>query len=77
MEFKDAKETKDVFHPLEKGMYSSLVSLGAFLSIAALVSFTGCLVSWSSDMFSIILFTSLNSETDMTEHLLHIKKGIA
>ena len=45
MEFKDAKETKDVFHPLEKGVYSSLVSLGAFLSIAALVSFIGCLVS--------------------------------
>ena len=77
MEFKDAKETKDAFHPLEKGVYSPLVSLGAFLSIAALVSFTGCLVSWSSDTFSIILFASLNSETDMTEHLLHIKKGIA
>ena len=45
MEFKDAKETKDAFHPLEKGVYSPLVSLGAFLSIAALVSFTGCLVS--------------------------------
>ena len=39
MEFKDAKETKDAFHPLEKGVYSPLVSLGAFLSIAALVSF--------------------------------------
>ena len=77
MEFKDAKETKDAFHPLEKGVYSPLVSLGAFLSIAALVSFTGCLVSWSSDMCTIILFTSLNSETDMTEHLLHMKKGIA
>ena len=70
-------EFKGSFHPLEKGVYLPLVTLGAFLSIAALVSFTGCLVSWSSDMFSIILFTSLNSETEMTEHLLHIKKGIA
>ena len=30
MEFKDAKETKDVFHPLEMGVYSSLVSLVLF-----------------------------------------------
>lgn len=67
-------EFKGSFHPLEKGVYLPLVTLGAFLSIAALTSFTGCLVSWSSDMFSMILFTSLNSET---EHLLHMKKGIA
>jgi len=36
---------KDAFHPGEKKVSLLFVSVGAFLSVAALVSFIECLVS--------------------------------
>ena len=63
----------DAFHLAETGVFLPFVSLGAFLSTAAaVVSFRGCFVSGSSDMFSITQVLK-----QMTEHLLHKRNGIA
>ena len=65
---------KDAFHPREKELDLSLVSLGPLVSfIGVLVSSIGSLISLGADMFQEIILTMLKSETDMKDNLLQVR----